>query len=331
MEIYNTFQIAIDSGKSYTKGVIRNEQGIIERVKFRTKVAEVDSNFGVDISNGNHLVEYNGKIYLVGDMLGEERLNYDYTKQTTENLISIYLAIVQLLEKSGLKHTMAKVNLSLNIPLSHYRNETLKKDFEKYIRNEGKPIGMAVNGKPFAFVIDSVLLLPEALGPVYQNMRDYRNKRVVIFDIGSLNTSILEFNNLVPQYDRMAVSTSGINILRSAIAETLSARYGTTISDDDAEQILRDRCLYQYGQKQEESERIIEQALINHVKTILNFAKSRKISFSNVEIVLCGGGSIILMQYLLQELPYATVITDAQFANVLSFLQVLEAKHHGKA
>lgn len=329
----NKFLISIDSGKSYTKGVIRNEDGILEKVLFRTKVAEVSGDIDVEMlsKSESYTVEYDSKRYLIGDLLSEERANYDFTKQTNEHLICIYLAITKLLEKSKQSHALAKIDLAVNIPLSLYKNETKKKEFGSFINNNGKVVGIAVNGKPYSFSLNSVLLLPEAMGPIYHSMDKYRNKRVVIIDIGSLNTSILEYNKLVPQFDRMVVNTMGINIFRSTLAETLSSHYGITISDDDAEQILRDKCLYLNGAEQKDSPKIIQNVITDYVKSIFNYAKSRKITMTNMEIILCGGGSILLKQYLLNEVPSATIISDAQFANVLSFHQVLEAKINGKS
>lgn len=329
----NKFLISIDSGKAYTKGVIRNEDGIIEKVLFRTKVAQVSGSIGVEVlaQSDSFLVEYDRKTYLIGDMLSEDRSNYDFTKQTNEHLICIYLAITKLLEKTKQPHALARIDLAVNIPLSLYKNEVKKKEFEEFIRNDGKVIGIAINQVPYSFSINSILLLPEAMGPIYQNMNEYRKNRVLIIDVGSLNTSILEFNKLVPQFDRMVVSTLGINILRSTLAENLSSYYGITISDDDTEQVLREKQLYLYGEQQKDSHKIIEALIIDHVRRIFNYAKSRKITFANTNVILCGGGAILLKEYLLDEFPSATIVSDAQFANVLSFHQVLEAKVNGKS
>ncbi|MFE8698280.1 hypothetical protein ACFYKT_18310 [Cytobacillus sp. FJAT-53684] len=329
----NKFLISIDSGKAYTKGVIRNGDGIIDKVLFRTKVAEVSGGMGVEVlsQSDSYLVEYDGKTYLIGDMLSEDRSNYDFTKQTNDHLICIYLAITKLLEKSIQSHALAKIDLAVNIPLSLYKNEVKKKEFEEFIRNEGKVIGIAVNQVPYSFSINSILLLPEAMGPIYKNMSEYRGNRVLVIDVGSLNTSILEFNRLVPQFDRMVVSTLGINILRSTLAESLSSHYGITISDDDTEQVLREKYLYLYGEKQKESYNIIETVITDHVMRIFNYAKSRKITFANTNVILCGGGAILLKEYLLNKFPSAKIVPDAQFANVLSFYQVLEAKDNGKS
>lgn len=205
----NKFLISIDSGKAYTKGVIRNEEGIIKKILFPTKVAEINGDLGMEISSNSYLVEYDSKTYLIGDMLSEDQSNYDFTKQTNEHLICIYLAITKLLEKTKQPHTLARIDLAVNIPLSLYKNEVKKKEFEEFIRNDGKVIGIAINQVPYSFSINSILLLPEAMGPIYQNMNEYRKNRVLIIDVGSLNTSILEFNKLVPQFDRMVVQHIG--------------------------------------------------------------------------------------------------------------------------
>jgi len=154
----------------------------------------------------------------------------------------------------------------------------------------------------------------------------------LIFDIGSLNVNIQEFNNLIPSYDKMITADLGVNILRSKIADKLSTRYGTTISDADVEAIHRDKYLIMNGEKMEDSKQIVEQLMENHVKEIFNFARSRKVSFANTEVHLIGGGALLLKEHLLKEYPAAAPISnDAQMSNVLSFLTILEVKHHGQS
>jgi hypothetical protein len=81
-------------------------------------------------------------------------------------------------------------------------------------------------------------VLPECL-PLYHNVNEFRNKRVLIADIGSLNISFLEANNLVPQIDTMLTATFGINILKEKMSETLTTEYGISFFDDDINQILK--------------------------------------------------------------------------------------------
>lgn len=294
--MYNKFFIAVDSGKSYTKGVLRLEDNSIKRVRFRTKVLEANG-FGDDINMNTDFVYFDGKKYLVGDLISEEHVNFDLTKQTNEHLISIYLAITKLLQHSKQSIAMAKIQLAVNIPINLYKNEHLRREYEDFIKKSGQVIGIEVNGKPFSFLIENIIVLPESVGPIYYQIDDYRAKRVTVVDVGSLNVSFLEVNKLIPNYDRMAVSTLGLNIFRSSLTEQLTSHYGITFNDDDVEEILQEKRILVKGREQKDGFAIINQALKKHVNQIINYAKSRKISFAS-QIVFVGGGSILLMDYL---------------------------------
>lgn len=326
--MHNKFFIAIDSGKSYTKGVIRTENKLIERVKFRTKVMEANGFDNDTLMKNTDVIEYERKEFLIGDLVSEDYVSFDLTKQTNEHLISIYLAITKLLERSQNYTAMAKIYLAVNIPINLYKNEQKRREYEAFIHQNGKVIGIQVNGKPYSFTLEKVIALPEALGPIYYQSNDFRHKRALIFDIGSLNTSILECNRLIPNLDRMLISNLGINILRSSIAEQLSSRYALSLTSDDAEQILRDKRIIVDGTEQKEGNEIIKSAFEQHVKHIINYAKSRKISFANTELIFIGGGSILLEKQFLKHFPNVIFIPreDSQFSNTLSFLKILEAK-----
>ncbi|WP_026674010.1 ParM/StbA family protein [Alkalihalobacterium bogoriense] len=320
--------IAIDSGKSYTKYAFRNEENMIEKGRFPTKVAEVNSSFS-DLTGKNEMILYNGKHYLVGEMLSDENSNYDLTKQTIDHLLCIYLAIVKVLDKSDSIPALANIHLAVNTPLLLYKNEKLKKEFENFIKQDGNVIGIEINNKPFSFKISTVSILPECIGPLYYNTSSFRDKRLLIMDFGSLNVSFLEMNNLIPQYDRMVTATAGVNILRAKLTEMLTSKHGIALFDDDVEQILKTKTVNLFGEKQEESTKLVKTLIQEHIRQIMNYAKSRKISINSIDnIILVGGGSILLKSELLEQLPSALVYPDAHFSNVLSFLRILEAKQH---
>lgn len=67
------------------------------------------------------------------------------------------------------------------------------------MQNNGEIISMKVNGIAYAFRISSILLLPDAMGPLYVRTDDFREKKVTVIDIGSLNINYCTFNRLVPQ------------------------------------------------------------------------------------------------------------------------------------
>lgn len=321
------FIIAVDSGKFATKALMK-EGDTLHRVKFRTKVQETSVNLGKEVlaSGNTHRVKFEDKTYLIGDSVSEEKSSFQLTKNSIEHILSIYVAICQCLSKSKLPIGFAAVHLACNIPINLYKSEEQKQAYAEAIQNGGEPICISINGKAYVFRIKHIVLLPESLGPVYENTAYYRSKRATIIDIGGLNTSIMLVNQLIPLFDQMVSSSQGINVLRSKIADVCSSKYGITITENDAEQIMRDKCLILNGKRQDESSEIIDHMLAELLNEIVNFALSRNITFNNTELVFCGGGSLLLREYIQQHFPSATICDDPQFGNVRSYLKVGEAK-----
>lgn len=320
--------IAIDTGKHTTKAIAKINNEIV-KIKFRTKVKKVN-NLGVDITPGSFLVNFLGETFLIGDMLSESACNFDITKCNEEHIISIYTAICRIMDKLKIDSEIPNIYLVVNTPINIYKNKELKDEYKYFIESPNKILTLLVNSKSYSFKIASVTLCPEAVGPIYINSRIYKENKVCVIDIGSLNSTFCTYNNLVPQLDSMVVANAGINILRAKISEKLTSDYGIMINDDDIEQILKDGYLKISGQIISKSKQEIESMLMKHVITILNYGKSRGISYNNTDIIFTGGGSILLKKYILLQCPNALIAEDAQFSNCLSYLKILEIKNGKK-
>jgi plasmid segregation protein ParM len=317
----NNILIAVDAGKSSCKSVTKI-QGKIERNQFRTKVQEVE-NLGIDIPPNTFKVEFNNKVYLVGEAVSEEKVKYDISKKSIEHLISIYLSIAKFVDKTGITN----LSLAVGTPLNIYKNKQLKEEYEQYIQGNGI-ISIKVNDKLIYFRINKVLCLPEGTGPIYTDIDKYRNSKTTIIDIGGLNVNYCVFNNLIPQFNQMIINNYGANILRSKISEKLSSEYGVYISDSDIDRIIKDGYLYINGQIQVKSKDLLLNIMKSHIEDIINYGKSRGLTLFNANgaVVFSGGGSILLKHIIKDLYPSAIIIDDAQFANVLSFLTILEVK-----
>ena len=323
----NTLNIAVDGGKHTTKAISRIN-GCMSSIKFRTKVQEV-TNFGGDINYNNYLISDKKNTFLIGDMVSETTTNYNLSKQTESFRQCTYLAICLLLNKISLPiATHININLAINMPLTLYKNEQHKNSLKEFISNEDKIIQITVNHKDYQFKIKNIVVLPEALGSIYTRMNDFRGKRVTVIDVGSLNVSYTNYNNLTPELDSMISSNAGTNILRSKIAETLSSKYNTHVSDADVEYLLKqDKFFYLDGTKQLESKLLIEQLIEQHTQNIFNFAKSRGFTFNNTDLIFCGGGALLLKEAILKTYPMAIIEEDPQFTNVRSFCKILDVKY----
>jgi len=318
----NSLLVAVDAGKSSCKSVAKI-QGKIERNQFRTKVQEVN-NLGIDIPPNTFMVEFNNKVYLVGEAVSEEKIKYDISKKSIEHLISIYLSVANFVNRTGITN----IYLAVGTPLNIYKNKELKEEYEQYIKGNGI-ISLKINGKLVYFRINKVLCLPEGTGPIYADIDEYRNSKTTIIDIGGLNVNYCVFTNLIPQYEQMIINNYGANILRSKISEKLSSQYGIYISDSDVDEIIKDGYLYINGEIQAKSKNLIKNLMQNHIEDIINYGKSRGLTLFNANgaVVFCGGGSILLKDFIRELYPSSIIIDDAQFANVLSFLTILEVKY----
>mgnify|MGYP001613230358 CR=1 FL=1 len=321
--------ISIDTGKHSTKFITKID-GVLVKDIFRTKVQEID-NLGIELTKNSYIIEFSGKSYLIGDMLGEDKCDYNVSKTSIYHQLCVYLSVCKILnETNAMSFGVPNVYLALNVPLNVYKNKILKEEYRQLIQREGKVIPIKVNGRSFVFKINLVLPLPEATASVYSNISNFRDKKATIIDCGSLNTSYCTFNSLVPLLESMVIANSGINVLRSKIAERLTTFCGTLISNDDTEEILKDGYLYVDGTMVKESKKIVEDLIKEHVYEIFNYAKSRSVSFNNTTLIFTGGGSILLQKYILEIYPNAIFEKDPQFANALSYLTVLKIKCNAK-
>lgn len=317
--------IMVDSGKSITKAITQLHHQFY-KLQFRTKVQE-SQNLGVDLSPNNYWVEYEGTQYLIGDMVSEGKTDSDLTKTNISHRLSIYLAIVLFLEKAEIDFTgIPLVNLGVNTPTTVYKNLNLKEEYRNFLLNDHRPIALRVNGKAMMFKIQELIALPEGMGSVFTKMNDFRNQRLMVWDIGSLNVNIGVYENLIPKLDSMLISHHGVNLLRANLQQALSTRYGVTVTTEDAEKILSDGVLYLNGRIMEESRGIIEQLKTLHVKEIINFVKASGLTFNITILSACGGGSILLRNAIQNEFPHVLIDENGIYANAFSMWKIMEAK-----
>lgn len=321
--------IAVDSGKHSTKSLFKFEEQTGKLI-FRTKMQPVND-LGVEINPNSYLVELQGKKYLMGDMVSENKSDYNLSKNSIVHQLAIYVSIAKLIEKTDImKFGLPNVHLAVNLPINMYKSSILKNEYQAMLQNNGQVICLKINNIDYCFRIVNLTLFPEAVGSIYTKVSEFRDTKATIIDIGSLNTNYCVFKNLVPQIDSMIVSNSGISILRGKIAESLKSKYGVFIDDDDTDQILKEGCLYINGIKMIESIEIIERLIESHVSEIFNFARSRNLTFNNSSLIFVGGGSTLLHDYILKYYPSALIEQNSQLANVNSYLRILEIKYNGK-
>lgn len=323
----NDILIACDSGKNSTKILGYHNEKEYSTI-FRTKVQEA-KNVDIDLNSNSFNVHFQGKSYFVGDVVSEDKVSYAITKNTIDHRIAIYTAITRILSKFNSAQG-ATIQLAVNFPISLFRDRLLKDMFKHEIMNNGDLIIINVNNQLFSFRISKVIVVNESIGPIYSRIGEFRMKDSLVVDVGSLNVSIACYNGLQYDLNSMISLDKGISTLQNKIAEKLTEKFGIYINSDDALRILKNGYLIVRGERQEKSVEIIQSLTYEHVQDIINQAMGKGISFNNRDIIIVGGGSIILKELLQKEFPLATFEENPQFSNCNSFLRILGAVHGKK-
>ncbi|HAF0292488.1 TPA: ParM/StbA family protein [Salmonella enterica subsp. enterica serovar Typhimurium var. 5-] len=316
--------MAVDSGKNSTKALCQYNGKRYSTI-FRTKVQEA-KNVDIDLNSDSFNVHFQGKSYLVGNVVSEDKVSYSITKNTIDHRIAIFTAISHLLKKVKIPQS-SNIQLAVNFPISLFKDRLLKDMFKHELLNNGELVLINVNDQLYSFRITKVMVINESIGPIYSRIGEFRRKDSLVIDVGSLNVSFCSYNGVQYDLNSMVSLDKGISTLQNKIAEKLTEKFGTYVTSDDALRIMNNGFLSIRGEKQEKSVEIIQSLTQEHVQDIFNQAIGKGISFNNRDIIFIGGGSIILESLLQKEFPLATFEINPQFSNCESFLTIIGAVH----
>jgi len=287
--------VAIDTGKFETVGMTLEK---IERV--RTKVDESD---GLAYSSGTYKVEYNGRLYVVGD--GAETSNYDVSKMQLVHKVCT-LTVLGLLGSID-------VDLIVGCPLSQYINKEAREEFSLYFIGSHT---ITVDGKLKSINIRSVKVLPETIGVVALNEDFFKNKAVGVVDVGGLNTNACVYADLQPIKSTILTKNEGGNIITSKIVQNLISITGKNYQDWEIP--------YLYNSSNEDVRKIISNSLEGQLNKILDDLKARNWNVGQYPIVFTGGGSRLLKKQI-EALPYASILSeDPELDNVKGYYDLRE-------
>ena len=317
--------IAVDCGKYATKAILKHA-GQEYIAYFRTKMQEVQE-INMDLQPGSYYVKYNNKCYLIGAVVNEIYSSYDLTKELELHKICTYTAIAQLLQKANLSPNNSSIHLAINIPISSFKDNQSKKRYLQFMENYNNPIMINVNNHPLYFTLENTVTVFEGVGIVFHELKESKNANIVVIDIGGLNTTYCTFHDVSPDFDSMTVANLGTNILKGKVGKAINERFGISASANDCERIIQMGHLTHAGRIVSDSHHIIEQLKEQHFNQIIEFAKSRDYTFNNVDIHFVGGGAQLLQSNIKKHFPHARTIINPHYANVKSFMRILEVKY----
>lgn len=199
--------ITTDSGKKFGKGT--SDGANIFR--FESKLDILDCpDYGY-----KNMIEFNGKYALLGSEAST--LSFDSTKEILLHKLSVYYNVCQ-----HLSHFGESVNLVVNMPITQFMDVGQRDSFKNFII-DNKEIEMKIGNQDYYFCINDVLPIAEGTGIIFSKPELFKEKNVIICNLGGLNSTCLQVSDRRIVRDKKPfITNSGGNILESDIRAELN-------------------------------------------------------------------------------------------------------------
>jgi plasmid segregation protein ParM len=294
--------LGIDLGNKVTK--------TSAMIKFDSKVA----NGHFDLNKDDIKVEYKGKKYTVGTgtaLLGNDR----YFNELYDVCLLTAIALSS-------EETFIEENIVVGMPPELFESE-LKDKVEAKLNNLGLN-NITVNGINKSIRILKANVFEES-AIVFKNTKEYRNKKVLIIDIGGGTTDIVQFNKLT--LEKSTTTKYGMLSLYENMKKTINTKYLAKLNSEDMVDLIGKKTTVIKGESKDIS--FLNDVVQEHIMKIYN--EVQNFDYDNSKVLIIGGGALSLGEYFKKELlPYAEIPEDSQFVNALTYEMVGEMLNGGK-
>ena len=310
------YAVAVDSGKYDTKIANKNIADGINKSKFRTKVSEFRTKINQD-GGASHVVEYNDKMYVVGEQASDSSVSFDTSKKLDIHKIATYTAIASVMPDN------AFVNLGIGCPLRVFCNDKDRKEYENFFYPDGGFVTIKLDGKEKHFSVAKVRSFAESSGVINLQSGKYITKTVGVIDIGGLNLNACVYKNLYPLLDTAISEEMGGNTLQQSVKEAFQTEFNSLLKDYLMPTILKDG--YSGSKHIDKQKEIVTRMKKEHARKIYDECVRKQWPLDFMNIIFCGGSSAFLKDELMEvfEVGPECFAEDAAYSNVLGFLKKL--------
>lgn len=269
-----------------------------EDISFKSKAKETIDD--MKMAQGD-FIEYNGKNYIME--VGQPMLESD---KTTNELTKIF--VLNVLAKQYDEATEGNFNVLLTSPPISFRQQS--QDLPKFLEGEYK---IKHNGHPMTINIKKVVVLPETfLVYTVNNPSKLKGKKTLIIDVGGRTTNICLLTDCKFSLDDYATIPKGMYHIDSTIAKKINSAKYTNYSDNDVS-MERD----QKSNILDENKSLVEEVYREHVENIVKEVSVNSWEIDkNAVVLICGGGGIVLEEYIQEAYPNAKLSNDPLYDNL---------------
>jgi len=323
--------MAIDVGFGGTKAVSSNGR----RANFVSVVGDfhlVAFVSGMNDANSNLVIDYNSKKNFVGESALKQslpRATVDTDRTVTDEGMTLLAAAMALLAEDSATTT----NMVVGLPVRHYetlKNQYLKQVHTLHVIDQLTLTGGLIERKYVS--VEQTKILPQPFGAFFDLILDDKGNliredlakgKVGIVDIG-YNTLDLARADQLEYINPRSTSFAGQGIYSAfqTLSGELYRSFKVEIPPERIEPIVRSGQLKIAGK---------ETSIVNQQEIAFKEAAAQIISrikslwpdrWELDQILLAGGGAILLGKYLKAELgDQAVIADDAAFANVNGYLK----------
>lgn len=229
---------------------------------------------------------YNGKYYVVGGT----RQSVMTDKTANDNYYIMTLAAIAK-EMELLKISKAKVTLCAGLPLQYFSLQQRK--FAEYLKKH-KQVKFSFEEKDYIVEIEKVLLFPQGLATVSILDKIDFTGTVYLIDIGSNTIDIVPLVDGQPNLNELnTLALSGVIKAYKMVNKAIAPVYNIQL----AETQIMDIILGNKSSLPKEAKNIVEKALKEYAKSIIDGLLENQISIQLSNCVFIGGGSTVLKKY----------------------------------
>lgn len=276
-------------------------------IRFKSRIEE--SNDSIN-QNNTFRIQHNDKTYIVGDGAANNYIEYDKTANEYNQIFTM-AGLGKIMEDD-----YEDYKIVAGYPLNLYSAN--KGIFAKYLKTNNTVF--TIDGLYKRIKIDDCLVFPQGAGSLFVNPNYYRNKLIGIIDIGGLTINLSIFNNLNLQTSSVTSINQGCIILFNKLRKTLNSTFSLNIQEYQIPNILKEG-LSINGEKQK-CEDIIDDVMMEHCNLIKAECRRYNWDVETLDILLTGGGALVLDGYLQKIFPQAHIADNPVYSNVLGFYEI---------
>lgn len=261
-----------------------------------------------------HEVIIDGEKLIVGDKNGEQDLDdRKYTSKVSKFCLLTSIALAT-------QATDITVDLVVGVPAGEYDDDT-EKELQDIIFAYGDPVKITIDETEKTITINSVLVLPQGVGPVYLHEDKYGQARLLVIDIGgkTTDTVLVDHKSLV-KTDSIAL---GVAHLKSELTSLIcKTRKISSISETKINEAIKTHMIDINGIKVDVREEVT-QKINEFTAEIKKLVQTNYRDYKTLDyIILMGGGATIFESYLSKVFGNLEMESNSQLTNAKAYEQV---------